>query len=104
MVLRTTRYYGADSGAILRLDGRLVAEGAAILEHRCAGLLGRPEGLHLALVGISFVDRCGIEVLRRLAPAEAGLRRPSGPVAGVLVEAGVGAGLHAAPAGSRRPP
>ena len=103
MAMRITKYDGADSGAILRLGGRLVAEGAAILERHGAGPLRRAEGLNLDLVGSSFVDRAGIEVLRRLARAGAQLRCPSRPVASVLVGAGVRVVLDAEPAEPRRP-
>ena len=104
MVLRITRYEGSDFGAIMRLDGRLVAEEAALLERECAVLFAGPAGVSLDLVGISFVDRAGIKALKRLSRAGAEIRCPSGPVASVLVGAGVRLVLDAEPAAPRSRP
>ena len=101
MVLRITKYEGSDSGAILRLDGRLITQEAALLERECAALLGSRDGVSLDLVGVSFVDRAGIKALKRLRRAGAEIRCPSGPVASVLLGAGVRLVLDAEPAAPR---
>ena len=95
MVLRITQNEGADSGAILRLEGRVVAEVAAVLEQECSELLRSRDEVSLDLAGVSFVDRVGVEVLQRLSRAGAEILCPSGPVASVLEGAGVRVTLDA---------
>jgi anti-anti-sigma regulatory factor len=95
MVLRITQNEGSDSGAVLRLEGRVVAEVAAVLEQECSELLRSLDEVSLDLVGVSFVDRAGVEVLQRLSRAGAEILCPSGPVASVLEGAGVRVTLDA---------
>ena len=95
MVLRITQIEGSDSGAILRLEGRVVAEVTALLEQECFGLLRSREEVGLDLAGVSFVDLAGLEVLQRLSRAGAAILSPSGAVASVLEGAGVRVTLDA---------
>ena len=101
MVLRITQNE-SDAGAILRLEGRLLWEWAALLERECAELLSTGNQLSLDLSGVTFVDRAGVEALRRLSQAGAMILCPSGPVASVLEEAGIRVGLDADGAGDGR--
>jgi len=89
MVLRITQNEGSDSGSILRLEGRVVAEVAAVLETECFELLKNLDEVCLDMGGVSFVDRAGVEVLQRLSLAGVEILCPSGPVASVLEGAGV---------------
>lgn len=89
MVLRIMQRKGFWSKTILRLEGRLIAEVAALLESECAELLGERHQVSLDLAGVSFVDRSGTEALQRLSRAGIEILCPSGPVAGVLEGAGV---------------
>jgi anti-anti-sigma regulatory factor len=89
MVLRITQNEGSDSGAILRLEGRVVAEVAAVLEQECFELLKSRAEVSLDLTGVSFIDLAGIEVLQRLNLAGAEILCQSGAVASVLEGAGV---------------
>jgi STAS domain-containing protein len=89
VVLRITQNKGSDSGAILRLEGRVVGEMAAVLEQECFELLKTREEVSLDLAGVSFVDLAGLEVLQRLSLAGAEILCPSGPVSSVLEGAGV---------------
>jgi len=89
MELRITEYAGSDSGAILRLEGRVVAAWPALLEHACSELLKTRDEVSLDLVGVSFVDQAGVEVLRRLSRAGTEMLCASGPVASALKQAGV---------------
>ena len=50
--MRITRSEGSDSVAVLRLGGRLVAEGAAIPGRHRAGPIRRSVGKNLALAGM----------------------------------------------------
>jgi anti-anti-sigma regulatory factor len=95
MVLRITQNEGSDSGAILRLEGRVVAEVAAVLEKECFELLKSRAEVSLDLTGVSFIDLAGIEVLQRLNLAGAEILCTSGAVASVLEGAGVHVTLDA---------
>jgi anti-anti-sigma regulatory factor len=87
-MLRITREEGS-RGATLKLEGRVIAEWAVLLESECSGLLRSPGTVSLDLTGVSFVDRAGIEILERLSRAGIEIRCRSGPVASVLEAEGV---------------
>ena len=95
MVLRITQHEGSDSGSVLRLEGRVVAEWAVLLESECTELLRSHDEVSLDLTEVSFVDREGVEALRRLNRAGAEILCHSGPVASVLEGAGVRVTLDA---------
>jgi anti-anti-sigma regulatory factor len=90
VVLRITEHDGADSGAVLRLEGRFVAEMAEVVERECSRLLGDRAEVTLDLAGVRLVDREAVEVLRRLGLAGAEILCLRGPVGAVLE----GAGIH----------
>ena len=89
MVLRITREEGSPSRAALRLEGRVVAQWAALLERECSDLLRSRGAVSLDLAGVSFVDKAGVEALVRLSRVGVEIRCRSGPVACVLQEEGV---------------
>jgi ABC-type transporter Mla MlaB component len=89
VVLRITEQGESGSWVVLRLEGRLVAEMALLLESECAALLETRDEVNLDLAGVGFVDLNGIEVLQRLSRAGAVIFCPPGPVASVLEGAGV---------------
>ena len=95
MELRITEVNGSDSGAILRLEGRVVAQWPAVLEEAASELLKTRCEVSLDLLGVSFVDRAGVEVLKRLSRAGAEILCPSGLVARELEGAGVRVTLDA---------
>lgn len=80
---RMTRDAESPSRALLRVEGR-VAEGAALLERECFGVLEDWGALILDLAGVNFIDRAGIETLKRLSRAGVVIRCRPGPVADVL--------------------
>ena len=84
MTLRITLEEGPDFRARLKLEGRIVAEWAALLERECFGVLRSQGAVSLDLAGINFVDRAGVEALERLSRAGVEIGCRSGPVAGVL--------------------
>jgi ABC-type transporter Mla MlaB component len=89
VALRITREEGSRSRALLRLEGSVVAEWAALLERECLGILRSRGAVSLDLTGVNFVDRAGVEVLERLSRAGVEIRCRSGPVASVLEGEGV---------------
>lgn len=84
MVLRITRERSSPERATLRLEGRLDAEWATVLERECSALhrAGRAVSLDMARVG--FVDGAGIEALTRLSRQGVEIRCLPGLVASVL--------------------
>ena len=86
MTFRITREEGSRT---LKLEGRLVAEWAALLERECSDLLRSSSAVSLDLADVSFVDRAGVEALERLSRAGVEIRCPSGAVASVLLGEGV---------------
>lgn len=89
VTLRITRDEEPGARARFRLEGRLVAEWAALLEHECFGVLRSRGTVSLDLAGVNFVDRAGVEALTRLSRAGVELRCRSGPVASVLEGEGI---------------
>lgn len=89
MTLRITRENGTCFRARLRLEGRLVAEWALLLEHECIGLLRAFDTVSLDATAVRFVDRAGLEALERLSRAGVEIRSCPGAVAGVLEGEGI---------------
>jgi anti-anti-sigma regulatory factor len=89
VTLRITRLQGLPSRAKLKLEGRVAAQWAALLERECSGLLRSRRSVSLDLADVSFVDRAGVEALGRLSRSGVEIRCRSGPVASVLEAEGV---------------
>src|SRR5262245_43002342 len=89
VVLRITKGPESDSGATLELEGRIVGEGATLLERECIELLEMKAAVRLDLAGVSFVDRAGIDALRRLSGIGVEIHSRSGPLTSVLEADGV---------------
>jgi anti-anti-sigma regulatory factor len=89
LTLRITRRKGSRSRATLTLEGRVVAEWAALLERECSELLRSRRALSLDLAAVTFVDRAGVETLERLSRAGVEIRCRPGPVASVLEGEGI---------------
>ena len=90
MTLRITRERGSRYRANLKLEGRLVAEWAALLERECLDLLLSRGAVRLDLAGVVFVDLAGVDSLRRLSHMGVEIHCPSRLVASVLE----GEGIH----------
>jgi anti-anti-sigma regulatory factor len=89
LTLRITREGGSRSRATLKLEGKVVAEWAALLERECSELLRSRRLVVLDLAGVIFVDRTGIRTFERLSRAGAEIRCSPGAVASVLEAEGV---------------
>ena len=57
LVLRITFNPGVSSRAILRLEGSVSREWAALLENECSALLQRQVAVSLDLSSVTFIDR-----------------------------------------------
>ena len=103
MTLRITREEGPSSGLLLRLEGRLIASRAVLLEHECVGLLQVWNSVTLDLAGVDFVDGAGVDALKRLSRGGIEIRCRRGPVAGVLEAEGVRVTRDVGDLNDRRP-
>lgn len=103
MTLRITRERGSRFRANLRLEGRLVAEWAALLERECLDLLLSRGAVRLNLSGVVFVDRAGVEVLRRVSHMGVEIHCRSRLIASVLEGEEVHVTVDADSAGDGRP-
>jgi anti-anti-sigma regulatory factor len=89
VTVRITREERSGARARLRLEGRLVADGAALLERECSALLRSQGAVSLDLAGVNFVDLAGVDALARLSHAGVEIRCRSGAVASVLEGEGI---------------
>lgn len=89
MMLRITLEETLRPRATLMLEGSVAGEWVALLERECIGLLRAWVALSLDLKGVGFVDRAGVEALRRLRRAGVEIRGCSGPVGSVLEGEGI---------------
>ncbi|MCI0484069.1 MAG: STAS domain-containing protein [candidate division NC10 bacterium] len=65
-MLRIDKIGEDDATVTLKLEGRIVDRWVAILEHECSRILRGPTGLALDLAGVTFIDRGGLALLKRL--------------------------------------
>ena len=84
VTLRITTESEARFPALLRLEGSLGAEVAAVLERECSGVLRSHGAVSIDLAGVNFVDRAGVEALKRLSRAGVEIRCRPGAVTSVL--------------------
>jgi anti-anti-sigma regulatory factor len=64
---RLTRVTPAPDEVVLVIEGRLYGEWVELLEDECAQLLRTTQRVLLDLASLSFVDRRGARLLRKLA-------------------------------------
>jgi anti-anti-sigma regulatory factor len=102
VTLRITSEERSGAGARLRLEGRLVADGAALLERECSGPLRSRGDVSLDLAGVNFVDRAGVDALARLSRAGVEICCCPGAVASVLEGEGIRVRRDADDEGDRR--
>lgn len=88
-MLRITHEEELGGRAVLRLEGSVGAEWAALLEQECSALLSAGTAVSLDLTGVGLVDGIGIDALRRLSHAGVEVRCHFGAVASVLEADGV---------------
>lgn len=73
--------------ATLKLEGRVVSDWVAPLEHECVRALGESRKVVLDFSGVTFIDGRGLEMLNRIARANLEIVNASLLVADLL-EAG----------------
>lgn len=65
-MLRVTRADETDAEAVLRVEGRVVAEWVSVLEGECLALLARGKTVELEFAHVTFADARGVAMLGAL--------------------------------------
>lgn len=88
-VLRITRIAESTTRVALRLEGRIEAQWATLLERECSSLLGYFGAVSVDLAGVVSVDRSGVDALARLHHAGVEIRGASDLLQSILEAEGV---------------
>jgi anti-anti-sigma regulatory factor len=65
-MVRIEKIVESPTEATLSVEGRIVSEWVAVLEHECRQALRDTPRVQLDLAAVTFIDARGVEVLRRL--------------------------------------
>ena len=65
-MLKITRVRESRSQVLLKLEGKITAQWACLLESECRTCLRNRQSVQLDCTGVDFLDANGIEVLRNL--------------------------------------
>lgn len=65
-MLRITRVREGEAVTELKLEGQIAGDWVPLLEHECRASTERGRKVVLDLEDVMFVDRCGVDSLRRL--------------------------------------
>ena len=64
MMLKITKIQESRSDVLLKLEGKIIAEWAALLDGVCRSLLRQEKTVHLDCTNVDFIDARGVEVLK----------------------------------------
>ena len=65
-MLRITRVAESPSHVTLKLEGRIVSDWVSVLERECLTWLQETRQVILEVAEVTFIDRSGLEMLRRI--------------------------------------
>jgi len=65
-MLKITKTQESQSDVLLKLEGKITAEWAALLDSECRSLLRQEKTVHLDCSHVDFIDASGAEVLKNL--------------------------------------
>ncbi len=65
-MLKITKLHETPSQVLLKLEGKITAQWASLLDGECRVYLRQCQALRLDCTGVDFVDAKGVEVLRSL--------------------------------------
>jgi ABC-type transporter Mla MlaB component len=65
-MLKITKVQERGSDVLIKLEGKITEQWAALLDGECRGILRRKKAVHLDCTDVQFIDGAGIEVLRSL--------------------------------------
>lgn len=66
MMLKITKIQESRSDVLLKLEGKITAQWAALLDGECRVLLQENKAVHLDCSHVDFIDARGVEVLNSL--------------------------------------
>ena len=84
MMLKITKIQESKRDVLLKLEGKITAEWAGLLDGECRVLLQEKKVVHLDCSHVDFIDARGVEVLRDLAQTHVILMSVPGYVKGLL--------------------
>ena len=65
-MLKITKIQESRSDVLLKLEGKITAQWAALLDDECRSLLREEKTVHLDCAHVDFIDATGVEVLNNL--------------------------------------
>lgn len=89
-MLRITRVADSPSQVTLKLEGRIVAEWVALLECECLAGLHERGRVILDVAEVTFIDRHGLEMLRRIISSQLRIINASALIEALLRHTGEG--------------
>lgn len=66
MMLRIEKVSEDDATVTLKIEGRIVTHWVATLEEECSRILRGPTRLILDFAGVTFIDRDGVSLLKKV--------------------------------------
>lgn len=65
-MLKITKIQESKRDVLLKLEGKITEQWAALLDRECRSLLGQEKTVHLDCSHVDFIDARGVEVLNNL--------------------------------------
>ena len=84
MMLKITKIQESRSDVLLKLEGKITAEWAVLLDGECRVLLQEKKAVYLDCSKVDFIDARGVEVLNSLPPTHVTLTNVPGYVTELL--------------------
>ena len=83
-MLKITKIQESRSDVLLKLEGKITAEWAVLLDGECRALLQEKKAVHLDCSKVDFIDARGVEVLNSLPRTQVTLMSAPGFVTELL--------------------
>ena len=84
MMLKITKIQESKNDVLLKLEGKITAQWAALLDSECQSLLRQEKTLYLDCSHVDFIDASGVEVLNSLPRTQVTLMSAPGFVTELL--------------------
>ena len=84
MMLKITKIQESRSDVLLKLEGKITAEWASLLDSECRSFLRQEKTLYLECSHVDFIDASGVEVLNNLPQTQVNLMSAPGFVTELL--------------------
>ena len=84
MMLKITKIQESRSDVLLKLEGKITSEWAALLDGECRSLLRQEKTVYLDCANVDFIDARGVEVLNNFPRTQVNLMSAPGYVTELL--------------------